>query len=792
MHEPIGLDNLIGIEKECNSFISRTIEELLKFYSAPFFHVSYSDQSIRIELGKEKPNAATSVVIRLIQNFRTQATELTNKVEWEALQGLSNKSMSALADNANFHDVLPLHTMGVLPLFTSCYLAEIFSCESEFETGARKQLEVKAYALVMRKVFFSILNDAAKGFAKNNMLHPFLLYRCTKAVNKIKALLKYSCENGLSSEIETFWRNLSDRAALEKAMQQRGVTNTTAEEIEFMNEKVWEDFNNKFSKVMAADPTPVDNPSFRYIIDFLENRAIEEALKQIARQCGQTGPEMDAAALVFSLGVLSEIDNQGNAHIIAQGLQTVLDACETGQWHAVMPFQFDDKGRAIFVPSIEVAYICLTVYLRQIREKSIAPDINFVLSSTAQIQQRLVEHINIIEIFEDEQKKRAIGLQGWCTDKAPSYTRIDSWVTAHALAFFLNRLSLTRLAKKNLILKHYSFVPFHHCGPKWEDIVDPDMGLAKEGESVKDIIEGTLNEDIYKREKSPMFLLYGPPGTAKTTLVQGIANKKQWDLIQLSPSDFIKDGVDKIEEYSREIFKHLTNLDKCIILMDEMDSLFRDRATLRLQNSPLEFVIPAFLPKLQRLRDYIMERQMAVFINTNYYETVDSAIARGGRIDYRLLVLPYSYQAKEQLITKFLDGAWVENDSLTGEGKAAIKKVLNQCPPILVYREIEQLGKQLARKWPDPKKAKPSEIEIAYSVNPEIYRPGIRKEAFQEVCALVDRIKNNKRQNYELWTKQHAFDYLKKLTPLSNVDEKYRDMWKTFVDSWISTLKTEA
>ena len=40
-------------------------------------------------------------------------------------------------------------------------------------------------------------------------------------------------------------------------------------------------------------------------------------------------------------------------------------------------------------------------------------------------------------------------------------------------------------------------------------------------------------------------ILYGPPGTSKTTIAKAIAGTLGWGLVTITPSDFVKHGIEK-------------------------------------------------------------------------------------------------------------------------------------------------------------------------------------------------------------------------------------------------------
>src|SRR3990172_5220580 len=121
------MQTLIAFERECAFFIKQTMEELQKFYcshDSPYFHVACKDGDTKKRI--ETPNAATSVIIRIIQENDILANELVNKSDWSKVKALAITSMEKISDNQEFPEVLPLKTLGILPLFSTCYLAEAF------------------------------------------------------------------------------------------------------------------------------------------------------------------------------------------------------------------------------------------------------------------------------------------------------------------------------------------------------------------------------------------------------------------------------------------------------------------------------------------------------------------------------------------------------------------------------------------------------------------------------------------------------------------------------------------
>ena len=72
-------------------------------------------------------------------------------------------------------------------------------------------------------------------------------------------------------------------------------------------------------------------------------------------------------------------------------------------------------------------------------------------------------------------------------------------------------------------------------------------------------------------------LLFGPPGTSKTTLVQAVAETLEWPYVEITPSDFLREGLGQIYEEANRIFEDLMDLSGVVILFDEMDALVQRR-----------------------------------------------------------------------------------------------------------------------------------------------------------------------------------------------------------------------
>ena len=109
---------------------------------------------------------------------------------------------------------------------------------------------------------------------------------------------------------------------------------------------------------------------------------------------------------------------------------------------------------------------------------------------------------------------------------------------------------------------------------------DDVAGLNEESDELKEIVSFLKNPQtlIDLGAKTPKgVLLVGPPGTGKTLLARAIAGEANVPFFSISASEFVEMFVGVGASRVRDLFKSAKEKTPCIVFIDEIDSIGRQR-----------------------------------------------------------------------------------------------------------------------------------------------------------------------------------------------------------------------
>ncbi len=166
---------------------------------------------------------------------------------------------------------------------------------------------------------------------------------------------------------------------------------------------------------------------------------------------------------------------------------------------------------------------------------------------------------------------------------------------------------------------------------------DDVAGLNEESEELKEIVTFLKKPQLLKDlgATSPKgVLLIGPPGTGKTLLARAIAGEANVPFFSISASEFVEMFVGVGAGRVRNLFKSAKAKAPCIVFIDEIDSIGRQRgAGIGGGNDEREQTLNQLLTEMD---GFVSNSGVIVLGATNRPDVLDLALTRPGRFDRRI------------------------------------------------------------------------------------------------------------------------------------------------------------
>ncbi len=176
-------------------------------------------------------------------------------------------------------------------------------------------------------------------------------------------------------------------------------------------------------------------------------------------------------------------------------------------------------------------------------------------------------------------------------------------------------------------------------------------GLKEEKEEVKELIDFLKNPKRFQKLGARIpkgVLLVGPPGTGKTLLAKAVAGEANVPFYYISGSDFVELFVGVGASRVRDMFKQAKHNAPCLIFIDEIDAVGRQRGTgLGGGHDEREQTLNQLLTEMD---GFGANEGIIIIAATNRADVLDPALLRPGRFDRQVTVNLPDIKGREEIL----------------------------------------------------------------------------------------------------------------------------------------------
>ena len=225
-------------------------------------------------------------------------------------------------------------------------------------------------------------------------------------------------------------------------------------------------------------------------------------------------------------------------------------------------------------------------------------------------------------------------------------------------------------------------------------------GLKEEKEEVEELIDFLKNPKKFQKLGARIpkgVLLVGPPGTGKTLLAKAVAGEAKVPFYYISGSDFVELFVGIGASRVRDMFKQAKQTAPCLIFIDEIDAVGRQRGTgLGGGHDEREQTLNQLLTEMD---GFGANEGIIIIAATNRPDVLDPALLRPGRFDRQVTVNLPDVKEREEVLKVHAKNKILHEDvklkniaeRTPGYSGADLENLLNEAALLAVRRNKDSI-----------------------------------------------------------------------------------------------------
>lgn len=225
-------------------------------------------------------------------------------------------------------------------------------------------------------------------------------------------------------------------------------------------------------------------------------------------------------------------------------------------------------------------------------------------------------------------------------------------------------------------------------------------GADEEKEELSEIVEFLKNPQKYNDLGARIpkgVLLVGPPGTGKTLLARAIAGEAGVPFFSISGSDFVEMFVGVGASRVRDLFDQAKKNSPCIIFIDEIDAVGRQRGTgLGGGHDEREQTLNQLLVEMD---GFGANEGVIMIAATNRPDILDPALMRPGRFDRQVIVGYPDIKGREEILKVHSRGKPLAPDvnlrtiakSTAGFTGANLENLINEAALLAARKDLKAI-----------------------------------------------------------------------------------------------------